>query len=210
VTASGSGVPGRGSSTDDTPRRGIGRQIIVILAIGLVVRLIMAYGLPPFVGSPIAGSGFRTDLDLFRYWADSLAQHGPFGFYDRGFFADYTPGYLYALWMVGIIGSFIGGVGDLIKLPAIITDVVLALVVYRMVLDLGVTDRGAFLQHQRSLTQRMDGNPADRLHRTGGAELHAAASLASFGSRSCAVISAMMATAISDGDTAPIGKPIGA
>ena len=28
-----------------------------------------------------------------------LAQHGPFGFYDRGFFADYTPGYLYVLWL---------------------------------------------------------------------------------------------------------------
>jgi hypothetical protein len=34
--------------------------------------------------------------------------------------------------------------------------------------------------------------------------------LAAFGNRSCAVISAMIATAISDGDTAPIGKPIGA
>ena len=30
------------------------------------------------------------------------------------------------------------------------------------------------------------------------------------GSRSCAVISAMIATAISDGETAPIGRPIGA
>ncbi len=145
MTASGSGVPSRGSSTEDTPRRGNGRQILAILAIGLVVRLIMAYGIPPFVGSPIAGSGFKTDLDLFRYWADNLAQHGPFGFYDRGFFADYTPGYLYALWLVGIVGSLIGGVGDLIKLPAIITDVVLALVVYRMVLDLGVTERRARL-----------------------------------------------------------------
>jgi hypothetical protein len=145
VTASGPGVPGRGSSTDDTPRRGIGREIVLILGIGLVARLIVAYGLPPFFGSPIPGSGFKTDLDLFRYWADNLAQHGPFGFYDRGFFADYTPGYLYALWLVGIVGSFIGGVGDLIKLPAIITDVALAYVVYTMVLELGVTERRARL-----------------------------------------------------------------
>ena len=143
MTASGPGVPGRGNSTDDTPRRGIGRQIVLILGIGLVARLILAYGLPPFFGSPIPGSGFKTDLDLFKYWADSLAQHGPFGFYDRGFFADYTPGYLYALWLVGVVGSFIGGIGDLIKLPAIITDIALAYVVYTMVLELGVTERRA-------------------------------------------------------------------
>ena len=49
-------------------------------------------------------------------------------FFVTGFFADYTPGYLYALWLVGIVGNAIGGVGDLIKLPAIITDVVLAYV----------------------------------------------------------------------------------
>ena len=143
MTASGPGVPGRGSSTEDTPRRGIGREIVLILGIGLVARLILAYGLPPFFGSPIPGSGFKTDVDLFRYWADSLAQHGPFGFYDRGFFADYTPGYLYALWLVGVVGSFIGGVGDLIKLPAILTDVALAYVVYSMVLELGVSERRA-------------------------------------------------------------------
>ena len=41
----------------------------------------------------------------------------------------------------------------------------------------------------------------------GGTEFHAARSL---GSRSCAVISAMIATAISDGDTAPMASPIGA
>lgn len=145
MTASGPGVPGRGSSTDNTPRRGIGREIALILGIGLIARLVLAYGIPPFFPSPIAGSGFGTDLNLFRYWADSLAQHGPFGFYDRGFFADYTPGYLYALWLVGIVGSFIGGIGDLIKLPAIITDVVLAWVVYKMVLELGVTERRARL-----------------------------------------------------------------
>ena len=143
MTASGPGVPGRGNSRDDTPRRGIGREIVLILGIGLVARLILAYGLPPFFGSPIPGSGFKSDLDLFRYWADSLAQHGPYGFYDRGFFADYTPGYLYALWLVGVVGSFIGGVGDLIKLPAIITDVALAYVVYTMVREIGVTEKRA-------------------------------------------------------------------
>ena len=56
----------------------------------------MAYGI-----EGLRGSGFDSDLNLFRYWADNLRPRGPCGFYDRGFFADYTPGYLYALWLVG-------------------------------------------------------------------------------------------------------------
>ena len=145
MTASGPGVPGRGITADDAPRRGIVPSIAAILVIGLIVRLIMAYGIPLFVQTPLAGSGFRNDLDLFRFWASDLGQHGPFGFYDRGFFADYTPGYLYALWAVGVVGSFVGGVGDLIKLPSILTDVALAWVVYLMVRDLGAGERRARL-----------------------------------------------------------------
>jgi len=127
-------LPGRETSDQESPRRGLGWQILAILLVGLIVRLIMAYGI-----EGLRGSGFGSDLDLFRFWATELAERGPVGFYDRGFFADYTPGYLYALWAVGLVGQAVGGVGDLIKLPAIITDVVLAYVVYRMVLDLGVT-----------------------------------------------------------------------
>ena len=134
----GSGAPGRETMTDETPRRGIGWRILAIVVIGLVFRLIMAYGF-----SGLRGSGFESDLGLFRFWASNLADQGPFGFYDRGFFADYTPGYLYALWLVGIVGQFLGGVGDLIKLPAILTDVALGYIVYRMARDLGVSERRA-------------------------------------------------------------------
>ena len=78
-------------------------------------------------------------------------------------------------------------------------------------LDFGSADRGAFLQHQRALPQRMHGDAANRVGRTGGTEFHAACTFAvSFGSRSSAVISAMIETAISDGDTAPMESPIGA
>ena len=136
MTGLGSGAPGRDSTTDEAPRRGFGWQILAILAIALVFRLMMAYGF-----DALRGSGFKSDLDLFRFWADNLAKDGPFGFYDRDFFADYTPGYLYALWLVGVVGQLLGGVGDLIKLPAILTDVVLGLVVYLMARDLGVSER---------------------------------------------------------------------
>ena len=45
-------------------------------------------------------------------------------------------------------------------------------------LDLGRPDRGALLQHQRTLPQRVDGDAANRVGRTGGAELHAACTFA--------------------------------
>ncbi len=138
MTALGSGLPDRETMTDEAPRRGIGPQIAAILLIGLVFRLIMAYAF-----DPLRGSGFRNDLDLFRYWADLLATHGPWGFYANASYADYTPGYLYALWPVGIVGNLIGGIGDLIKLPAILTDIALGYVVYLMARDLGVTERRA-------------------------------------------------------------------
>ena len=49
--------------------------ILVLLALGLTFRLIIAYLLP--------GSGFGADLSSFRFWADNLANQGIFGFYDR-------------------------------------------------------------------------------------------------------------------------------
>ena len=138
MTALGSGMPDRETTTGEAPRRGIGRHIAAIMLIGLAFRLIMAYAY-----EPLRGSGFGNDLDLFRYWADTLAKVGPPRFYESAGFADYTPGYLYALWAVGVVGNLIGGIGDLIKLPAIITDVALGYVVYTMVRELGVTERRA-------------------------------------------------------------------
>ncbi len=137
MTASGSGVPGRGSTTDDTPRRGIGREIAAILVIGLVARLILAYLLP--------GSGFANDLASFRGWASDLATNGLWGFYARPGFHDYTPGYLYALWLVGVVGNLLGGIGDLIKIPAILADLAIGWLVYDMAQELGVSRRSALI-----------------------------------------------------------------
>ena len=59
------------------------------------------------------------------------------GFYSRHFFHDYTPGYLYVLWLVGLVGQVVGGVGDLIKVPPILADAALAYLVWSMTLELG-------------------------------------------------------------------------
>ncbi len=147
MTALGSGMPDRESTTDEAPRRGIGRQIVAIMAIGLIFRLILAYGI-----DGLRGSGFGADLGLFNYWADTLAQHGPWGFYANASYADYTPGYLYALWPIGALREVFGAAGvatditdSLIKLPAIITDVLLGYLVASMALELGVTRRRALI-----------------------------------------------------------------
>ena len=114
------------------------RAILAILALGLAFRLIIAYVLLP-------GSGFGADRTRSSSGRTSSPRTGPAGFYDRGFFIDYTPGYLYVLWLIGIVGNALGGVGDLIKLPAILADVGVAWLVRSMVRELGGSRRAALL-----------------------------------------------------------------
>ena len=105
----------------------------VLLALGLALRLIIAYVLLP-------GSGFKVDLGSFSGWAMELAQNGPWGLYDRPIFVDYTPGYLYVLWALGLVSQATGApVGDLLKLPAIAADLGLALAAFALAADLGAS-----------------------------------------------------------------------
>ncbi len=112
----------------------------VLLALGLVLRLIIAYAVLP-------GSGFKVDVGSFNGWAVELARNGPFGIYDRGIFIDYTPGYLYVLWGLGLVAQLLGGPGaapgDLLKLPAILADLGLAVAVFQLAADLGARRRAA-------------------------------------------------------------------
>jgi 4-amino-4-deoxy-L-arabinose transferase-like glycosyltransferase len=120
---------------------------VTLLASGLALRLIIAYLLP--------GSGLSFDLSAFAFWANDLAQHGAWGFYDRPFFADYTPGYLYALWAMGLVNEALKQIGitqygpwtvtDLLKMPSILADLGVAYLIYAMVLDLGASKRRALI-----------------------------------------------------------------
>ena len=134
-----SGGPSRGA---DAPTRttwtrdGVG-AIVVVLALGLVFRLIIAQLNP--------GSGFKVDLQSFQAWAGNLASEGLPGFYERDFFHDYTPGYLYVLFLVGLVGNAVGHIGDLIKIPPIFADVGLGWLVWSMVRELGGGRRAALV-----------------------------------------------------------------
>ncbi len=109
--------------------------ILVLLGLGLALRIIILRLIP--------GSGFGVDLASFQFWASNLAHQGLSGFYDRDFFHDYTPGYLYVLWLVGGIGNLVGGVGDLIKIPPILADLGLGYLVWSMTRELGGSERSA-------------------------------------------------------------------
>ena len=117
---------------------GAARGLLATLALGLALRLIIAYVLLP-------GSGFGVDRASFIGWANDLAAHGLNGFYTRVSFIDYTPGYLYVLWLLGVVGGWLGGLGDLIKLPAILADVAVGYLVRQLVVELGGSRRAALL-----------------------------------------------------------------
>jgi len=107
--------------------------IVLVLGAGFVLRLLVAYVLFP-------GEGLKGDLDLLGPWAQTLADYGPSGFYTHAGFADYAPGYLWILWVVGLLGNGIAGltgqasadiIAAIIKLPAIFADLAIAWLLYR-------------------------------------------------------------------------------
>ncbi len=116
--------------------------LAILLALGLALRLIIAYVILP-------GSGFKVDLASFNGWAVELAKNGPWGLYDRQIFVDYTPGYLYVLWALGLVAQVLGGPGaapgELLKVPAILADLGLSLAIFSLAVDLGATRRRALI-----------------------------------------------------------------
>ena len=91
-----------------------------LLGAGLGIRLVLA-----LVAFP--DQGLSTDLGLFGSWASTLASTGPGSFYANAASANYPPGYLFVLWLVGSLG---GGVA-LLKLPAILADIAIGALLYR-------------------------------------------------------------------------------
>ena len=108
-----------------------------MLALGLALRFIIAYVLLP-------GSGFGTDIISFQGWAGRLATEGPGTLYQSGFI-DYTPGYMYVLWLIGSVAPWLGGIGDLIKLPPILADAAIGYLAWSMARELGARQSVALL-----------------------------------------------------------------
>src|SRR5664279_3990052 len=102
-------------------RLGRHRALLVLLGLGLAFRLVLALVLFP-------GQGLSSDLGFFESWATTLARVGPGTFYTSAGSANYPPGYMYVLWLVGALGSLFGtssshAVVLLLKIPAIAADI---------------------------------------------------------------------------------------
>lgn len=79
--------------------------------------------------------GHTTDINCFKIWAQRLAQVGTKKFYAPDYFADYPPGYMLVLYVLGHIERYLGLTEGqftmLIKLPAMASDVLIAYIILR-------------------------------------------------------------------------------
>ncbi|MCI8801467.1 MAG: phospholipid carrier-dependent glycosyltransferase [Lachnospiraceae bacterium] len=95
--------------------------------------------------------GFGSDTACFASWADRIFQTGPGGFYSPDVFTDYPPGYMYVLWIVGAVRSlfrieyYSAAHLILLKLPAILCDMVCGLLIFREVVHRGRKQQAPFL-----------------------------------------------------------------
>jgi predicted membrane-bound dolichyl-phosphate-mannose-protein mannosyltransferase len=110
---------------DSIRRLDPGALLTTILVLGLFLRVFIAAGLLP-------QSGFSIDTGDFTAWAQRMASVGPEHFYEEGYFADYPPGYLYVLWLLGTVGGWLAPLAGhdvtsgIVKVPGILADVAVA------------------------------------------------------------------------------------
>lgn len=97
----------------------------ILLMAGLLVRYVLA----------CIDHGYEVDMNCFSYWSDQVFNDGFANFYTSGSFADYPPGYMYILWVVGAIRHFVPSLASstiLVKMPAMICDLVTAGLIYKL------------------------------------------------------------------------------
>ena len=97
-----------------------------LLLIGFFIRILASLLYP----------GHTTDMACFNAWSDFLKSEGFSSFYTTDMFADYPPGYMYILYIIGFIKSFFNENSILtytiLKLPAILADLLCALCIYNI------------------------------------------------------------------------------
>jgi dolichyl-phosphate-mannose--protein O-mannosyl transferase len=111
------------------------KPIVVILGVGFLIRLLFLPSL-----------GFHNDVAAFESWTLTLKDNPPWDFYAKTTFADYPPGYFIVLWALGGFYTLLGNLhivntNDssyfalrvLVKLPALVMDLVDAVLIYAIV-----------------------------------------------------------------------------
>jgi Gpi18-like mannosyltransferase len=104
-----------------------GRWLFLLLIAALLARTALA----------ATAKGYAADISTFSAWASHAAE-GLTAFYSPGYFADYPPGYIYVLWLIGKLRILAGlDFGTplfmvLLKLPAMLADCATAWLLYRL------------------------------------------------------------------------------
>ena len=99
-----------------------------IIILGLVVRIVLGLRL----------RDFHSDTGLFFEWAESIYKNGP-GYLYENTNCDYPPGYMYVLWVLGMIIEWLKSIVAeykwmvmVLKIPSIITDVLTGVLLYKI------------------------------------------------------------------------------
>ena len=92
----------------------------------LIIRIIFAF----------IFKGHETDMTCFNGWSEMLRANGLSEFYVSGKFTDYPPGYMYILYLLGFVKDIFGAntmsTYVILKLPAIISDILLGICAYKV------------------------------------------------------------------------------
>lgn len=102
-------------------------NLLLLLGTGLLTRIFFA----------MSTTGFGNDIACFSAWADRMYAVGSGAFYSSEVFTDYPPGYMYILYIIGALKSLLqiptysGMHLLLLKMPAIICDLLCAYLIYR-------------------------------------------------------------------------------
>lgn len=122
-------VPAIQPEASNAAELAIGKSVFTAVMVGgLLIRLIAA----------AVYRGHDGDMNCFISWADMVFDNGIGKFYSLDAFTDYPPGYMYILYVIGAIRSVFGIAQTsvlsnvLTKLPAILCDMGMAWLIYRI------------------------------------------------------------------------------
>lgn len=106
---------------------GRARPLLFILALlALLLRILLC----------LSTKGAGSDVSCFVGWAEIAQREGLSQFYTSGYFTDYPPGYIYALYGMGKLVRLLALDGKpavlVVTLPALLCDILLAAAAYRI------------------------------------------------------------------------------
>ena len=100
------------------------------------VLLLLAIAMLKIATVPIF-PGLGMDVRTYEAWALRLAELGPARTYQPGYFLDYPPGYLYALWAAGSLARAVSADGEarrlIVEATPLIADFLLGLLMFVLV-----------------------------------------------------------------------------